>query len=40
MLFLERPEEFHGKSALDLSKTEIGRGRVLAQIHSERDDYF
>jgi hypothetical protein len=40
LLFLAGRDEFNGKSALYLSKTEIGRGRVLAQIHKERDDYF
>jgi hypothetical protein len=40
LLSLARREEFHGRSALDLSKTEIGRGRVLGQIIEERDDYF
>jgi DNA-binding transcriptional regulator YiaG len=40
LLFLAGRDEFNGKSALYLSKSEIGRGRVLAQIHKERDDYF
>ena len=40
LLFLAGRDEFNGKSGLYLSKTEIGRGRVLAQIHKERDDYF
>jgi hypothetical protein len=40
LLFLAGRDEFNGKSALYISKTEIGRGRVLAQIHKERDDYF
>ncbi|MGD0172861.1 MAG: hypothetical protein ABSC61_00290 [Anaerolineales bacterium] len=40
LLFLAGRDEFSGKSALYLSKTEIGRGRVLAQIIKERDDYL
>jgi transcriptional regulator with XRE-family HTH domain len=40
LLFLAGREDLHGRSCLDLSITEIGRGRVLAQIHKERDDYF
>ena len=40
LLFLAGREDLHGRSCLNLSRTEIGRGRVLAQIHKERDEYF
>jgi hypothetical protein len=40
LLFLARSEEFQGRSAVDLSKTEIGRKRVFAHICRERDEYL
>jgi hypothetical protein len=40
LLFLAGREELNGKSALYLSKTEIGRGRVLEMICRERDEYL
>jgi transcriptional regulator with XRE-family HTH domain len=40
LLFLAKRDEFQEKSALEISKTEIGRGRVFELICKERDDYF
>jgi hypothetical protein len=40
MLFLTDSEEFNDMQALDLSKTEIGKGRAIPQIHIDRDDYL
>jgi predicted XRE-type DNA-binding protein len=40
LLFLAGREELNGKSALFLSRTEIGRGRVLEMICKERDEYL
>jgi hypothetical protein len=40
MLFLPDSEEFNDMQALDLSRTEIGKGRVLPQIHIEREEYL
>jgi hypothetical protein len=40
LLFLASSEEFQRRSALDLSKTEIGRKHVLAHICRDRDEYL
>ena len=40
LLFLAGSAELQGRSALDLSKTEIGRKRMFARICRDRDEYF
>ena len=40
MLFLPDSEEFNDMHTLNLSRAEIGKGRILPQIHIEREDYL